>query len=553
MKPNLSDDETKPDPSGRYRVILKWWNDLWPLAVLLGGFLVFFRFLIFAGSLSHESYQQFCLVPSLLTRVGILWLPVLIAAALILYRGKWNYRWSAVSESVAIRVFVTGVAAVLVWNYALMDCNQYFGQWHLIDRVMMAALCVLVWFSPVAVVPFCLVLVAFQGQFDHLNGVLPHFWPEKNLAVRMLALFAVYHALVLSFGRRRWPYVFCVLLLLATHYWPSGLSKIKMGWLQHNDLSLVSFSSYANGWQSWLSYPEIVSQSQSFKPFSFLSGVFTQVAETIVIFLVWRNENKPESNGRSLWQTIRRWSLPCILLMLPALHVGIWVGSGICFMTWIVVDLLLLGFVLSLMRRDDSSLSFSTVQQICFIVLVLIGSRWSERTRFSWFETRACYAYRLEAVDESGDIRPVPAKTMAPYGFAFTWTVCNFLYPEKQLPLVFGNVLNSASVNEINALSSVEELLALEEEKGAVIYDPKKTEQFKAFLKTYFENLNQRPKALWLDNFQRPCEINSSPRPNAYLGTERVSRVIVKRVTTFYDGEVYSEPREEKLFEVEIE
>lgn len=508
-----------------------------------------------AGELAEEVYQQFFIAPAMVTRVGVLWLPVLGLTLIALYLGKWDCRWSVVSESVAIRIFVTGLAAVLVWNYALMDCNQYFGQWHLIDRILLGSLVALIWWSPAAVLPFCFILVAFQGQFHHPDNLLPHFWPEKNLAVRMLALFCAYYGLVLSFGRRRWPFVFFLLLLVATHYWPSGLSKLRMRWLLHNDLSLVSFSSYANGWQSWLSPQEIVSQSQGFKHFSFLSGVYTQVAETIVIFLVWRSGKKQELSEGSNTRLgmISRWRVPVILLMVAGLHIGIWMGSGICFMTWIVVDLLLLGFVLSLMRRDDWSLRFSTVQQICFIVLVLYGGRWSESTRFSWFETRACYAYRVEAIDELGNVRPVPAEILAPFDFAFTWTVCNHLYPEKQLKLLFGNVTNYISANEINALKTVDDFYALEQEKGAVSYDPEKTEQFKKFLKAFFSNLNQSAKFKQLDWIQRPCEIVSSPRDNAYLGSGKVSRVIVKRVTTFYDGEVYTEPRVEKIFEVDIE
>ena len=221
---------------------------------------------------------------------------------------------------------------------------------------------------------------------------------------------------------------------------------MKLRWLLHNDLSLVSFSSYANGWHSRLSHEEIVTLSQQFKPFSVLAGVFTQVAETIVIFLVWRSkkdEQKRSTSTQYLGNIIHRWRLPVILVMLMALHIGIWQHSGICFLTWIVVELLLLGYVWVLIRRDDSLLKFSTIQQVCFIVLVILGNRWCEGTRFSWFETRACYAYRVEALDESENWKSVPAPVLAPYDFAFTWTVCNYLYPEKQLKyLKYGNAVS---------------------------------------------------------------------------------------------------------------
>ena len=557
MDSNHSIGEKQLDQSGFLRIVVQWWADLWPLMILLVSFLAIFKFLMRAGTLPEEAYQQVWIASSLCARVGILWLPILALSLLALYRGNWNCHWSAVSESSAIRVFVTGIAALLAWNYVIMDCNHYFAQWHLMDRGLLAGLVVLIWYSPLAVFPFCLILVAFQGQFHHPDNLLPHFWTEKNLALRMLALFVGYHALVLCFGRRRWPFVYCLLLLLAAHYWPSGWSKVKLRWLLHNDLSLVSFSSYANGWRSWLSYEEIVSQSHRFRPFSVLACVFTQVAETIVIFLVWRSKkNVPERSNATqyLGNMLHRWRLPGILIMLMALHIGIWQHSGICFLTWIVVELLLLGYVWALIRRDDSLLKFSTIQQVCFIVLVILGNRWCESTRFSWFETRACYAYRVEALDESGDWKSVPAPVLAPYDFAFTWTVCNYLYPEKQLNyLRYGNVANSIKANEINALASVEDFYALEQEKGLVSYDAKKAEQFKKFLATYFANLNQSSKAMWLDTFQRPCEIVSSPRPDAYLGNGKVSRVRVKRVTTFYDGKEYFEPRVEQLFEVDIE
>ena len=111
---------------------------------------------------------------------------------------------------------------------------------------------------------------------------------------------------------------------------------------------------------------------------------------------------------------------------------------------------------------------------------------------------------------------------------------------------------NYIKANEINALTSVEGFYALEQEKGLVSYDAKKAEQFKKFLATYFANLNHSSKAMWLDKFQRPCEIVSSPRSDAYLGNGKVSRVRVQRVTAFYDGKEYFEPRVEQLFEIDI-
>ena len=319
MDSNHSIGEKQLEQSGFPRIVVQWWADLWPLMILLASFLAIFNLLMHAGTLPEEVYQKFWIASSLCARGGILWLPILVLSLFALYRGNWNCHWSAVSESVGIRIFVTGIATLLAWNYALMDCNHYFAQWHLVDRAMLAGLVVLIWFSPLAVFPFCLILVAFQGQFHHPGNLLPHFWPEKNLAVRMLALFVGYHALVLCFGRRRWPFVYCLLLLLAAHYWPSGWSKVKMRWLLHNDLSLVSFSSYANGWYSWLSHEEIVSQSHRFRPFSVLAGVFTQVAETIVIFLVWRSKKGTQERPIStqyLGNMIHRWRLLGILLSL---------------------------------------------------------------------------------------------------------------------------------------------------------------------------------------------------------------------------------------------
>lgn len=486
---------------------------------------------------------------ALLEHYPVLAMYAIAAGILLLWYFRLQLRWADVGLE-PYRFFAVVLAMALAWNYALMDCNHYFGQWHLADRCLLVLLSVAVWFSPFALIPYLSSLALFQGQFNYpAEGLIPHFWQEKALPMRLLVLFGSCAMLSVGTKYRKWPVLLLILTFVACHYWPSAWSKVEMEWIRHNDLSLVVLSAHANGWRQDLSFEELAQVSNQLAGSSGLAAVSTQVVELAVVMLVLPSVSfrRKRSGSYLPYFTV------AILLALAQLHLGIVVFSGVFFLNWLITDIALALLVLTFARSKDEQIRFSATQFIAFLLLVISGSWWIEQTRFSWFETRLCYSYRFEAEFEDGGRQVLPAEVFSPHDFAFTWTVMDFLYPGKQLAVSYGNAADEETMNLVNSARSFEEIFSLEQSHGIVLYSEERVEAMKGFLARFFSNRNKNlEEPSWLDSIQRPCEIISHPKTGDGPRSVAIARIRAIRVTTFFDGSTFDEVRREDLFVVDI-
>ena len=523
--------------------------ELLPTAALLFVSLTLINVLSRLRGRPETFYSATSIHVNLLEQYPVLALIAIAVGILFLWYFRQQLRWADVGLE-PYRWFAVVLALALAWNYALMDCNHYFGQWHLADRCLLVLLAIAVWASPFVLLPFLFSLVLFQGQFSFpADGLIPHFWQEKALPIRLLVLIGSCAMLSTVTKHRKWQLLFLMLTFVACHYWPSAWSKVEMGWIQHNDLSLVVLSAYANGWRQDLSFDELAQVSNQLAGFSGLAAVLTQVVELAVVLLVL----PANLVRRKLSRACMPYFTVAILLALALLHLGIVVFSGVFFLNWLITDIALALLIFVLARREDEQIRFSAAQFIAFLLLVFSGSWWIEQTRFSWFETRLCYSYRFEAEFEGGGRQILPAEVFSPHDFAFTWTVMDFLYPGKQLAVSYGNAADEKTTSLVNTARSIEEILSLERSHGIVLYDKERVEAMKEFLTRFFSNRNENlEKPSWLDSIQRPCEIISHPRQPNSLSSAAITKVRAIRVTTFFDGATFDEVRKEELFVVDI-
>ena len=230
---------------------------LWHL-VALAPFLVLTRYLDRRAALDEDAYRRPVIIWEWLTSLPLLEVLIiaLLVAALAWFRDLME-PWSAWDDGATLRFVVGMTASALAWWFATSDVNLFLGRTHLVDRLLLVALAAAVWWRPVFVLPFLVVLVTFDAQFR-----LPldrHSVAQISLPANLLFLFAAAF-LVQVVVRRAMArhFVFLMFCMIAASYLVPGLGKLRLGWLSHRDVHLALFSSHSVGWLGTTSASTIV-------------------------------------------------------------------------------------------------------------------------------------------------------------------------------------------------------------------------------------------------------------------------------------------------------
>lgn len=76
---------------------------------------------------------------------------------------------------------------------------------------------------------------------------------------------------------------------------------------------------------------------------------------------------------------------------------------------------------------------------------------------------------------------------------------------------------------------------------------------FDHFLKQYINNWNERlSKDTWLSKFQAPGQLWAQPKSPTFEKPERIDRVVIMRVTSFFTENEYSEIQEIPIRKIKI-
>ena len=82
---------------------------------------------------------------------------VLLGIILMRY-GTLLSSWQMLEHGTVLRIFILFLAFVVAWPFVTYGYNYYFGQGHYLDRLVIALLLPLIWWRPVFVFPFLLLI-----------------------------------------------------------------------------------------------------------------------------------------------------------------------------------------------------------------------------------------------------------------------------------------------------------------------------------------------------------------------------------------------------------
>jgi hypothetical protein len=471
------------------------------------------------ADLGEKAYFSPVIITQILARPTDLLLELFIAAA-ALFLGFRVLRWENFEQDKILRYFLFFIALIIAWAFATYDYNLYYNQAHYFDRFLLIALAILVWLHPAFIPLFLIQAMVIVFQFDYPLG--SYSWTDKRVLFDILILFNVFLYLKLIFRKPIFsPFVFLALSLFAANYYISGLGKLKLDWVSKNNIYDLIVSSYVNGWLSFLPETTLLQMVDIFKGLDMLMLLATMAIELGAIFILFH----------------KRVAL-ILLLSFIVLHLMIFLTSGIFFWKWI---LLAIAFGLALTRLPDilTRQIFNWPAFIISILVIHFSPHYFNPANLAWYDTRLNNFYEIQAVGDTGTIYTVGRGFMSPYDFPFAQNRFWYLSDEKLLVRTYGTTSDPEIADALKTIKPGLELTELEMAKGRNYYNQDRAENFAQFLYVYFKNLNNRQsKRLVLNYIASPHHIwNFANGDNVYQMQEKVQKVQVRFVKTFYDGQ----------------
>jgi len=387
--------------------------------------------------------------------------------------------WAQMTDATQSRYLLGIVALTFCWAFAFNEYNFYYDQPHLIDRLIILALSLLVFWKPIFVVPFTAYCMMYISQYEYPTTFF-YSWTDKRLVMQSLILFSVFILLrpILSLKFRH--YLFVLLVMIASFYVFPAIGKINLGtfpfqWIFENNLGHLVASAYANGWLNNLTEDQLTSIIQFTSDFRVLLQIITIIIELVPFALI-----------------VNRRLMIGIILSLISLHIGIFISSGIFFWKWIILDLSLIGLLISIRHKDWLQSWFQPKYIIVFVVLILGAPQYFSPHVLAWFDTEVNNFYEFQAVDADGNIFDLERGFFAPYDIVFAQSRFHKINPYPVLVGAYGAQGDFAIFDMLRVITNNQDVKNSITENGKVNFQETQFAKFEAFLTQFLQNYNQQ-------------------------------------------------------------
>ncbi len=496
-------------------------------------FMVLDHLLISQTQLTEQGYQQTVLVLALITHHSAHpWLIALIVCAALVI--LWRYPaflspWKNLDSGHLIRLFVVFVAGILAWRFTTYDYNLYYGQAHYLDRILLLALLPLIYWRPLFIFPFIVILSVVIWQFAH--PIAPYSWAQQYMPIRLMTLFGSAFIVTCITGKQRtMDFIFLTCCLVISHYWVPGVGKFQLDWFSHGHIYNLLPATYANGWLAFL-HPDQLSAITS------LVAEFDEVMIAFTLLLEW-------GALLVLWRKLTLLPFLCAAILF---HLGVFFLSGIFFWQWIAIDTALILLLQQIQHRRIFNRPYF------FLSILLIGGApfWFKPVKLAWYDSPMSYTFRIEGLDSHGQRIPLPPAFFAPYDYQFTQSNFSYLVPRPSLGLVWGATRNYSLIQALNNAQTPGEVKTIELTKGKFRFNDSKGQQFDTFIQKFVGNFNQRgSKKTWLTPLKSPSQLwTLSPGPT---GFSSITQVRVYLISSLFQHGQYIEFGNELVREITI-
>lgn len=487
----------------------------------------------FEPVLFWELLSELSLVPALL-------FAGLAAALLYHFQDRLLVGWQDLDDGRRLRLFVTLCAALLAWPFAGYSYNYFYDQAHFIDRLLLVALCLAVYWKPIFVIPFMMQLTLIIGQFNYPLGI----GLSRSIDDLPYHILIAFSAVLLcrSWSRRplitRFLFLSCC-LMIANYWWP-GFGKLKLNWLTHGHLYYLPVAAYTHGWLAFLAPESIIQFSQTMALLDWPGRLAVFFLECGAILFLWR-----------------RGLAKVFILGWIAMHLGIFLICGYLFWQWILLEAVLFFLLFKPSAGSGEhagSAIFSLEYFLMSILLIAALPRWYQPAKLAWYDTRLSYQFQFEAIADDGRRYSLSPEFFAPYDDLFAFGRFSYLCRQPQLVSAYGATNNRATAERLQTARTPEAIRAFEATLPPETPHREYGRRFEKFVSNFVGNFNRRadrtsgvdfipaaPTRFWTFNH------GETPAPGVQL-----RQVIVRRISALYTGTTYEIVDNFKIRDIEI-
>jgi hypothetical protein len=421
-------------------------GDLLRLLSLFAVFLIADRLTRRFASLSQDGLFSPVLIQEAVAEnlVPVVLILVVFGALAALFRTRLVCRWDALDHGTVLRAIGAAVVLWLAWRTSAYDFNYVLDQWHIFDRVLVAALAFGAVSRPVFLLPFVAQVRVVNGQFSYPLGTAFGQVFDELLLLGLLVLGAAYLLRAVTGRRDSTPVLLIWSTIVAAHLFEPGRAKLMMGWLQSNDVSLLTYNSYTAGWTGQGTGQYVQSLGALVSAVGWPVKVATLVLELGAIVAVL--------HPRVL----------CVWLPMAAIfHALTFAMTGFFFFDWLAFELCLLVVLTMPSLRGWVMTNATPARTAIAVIAVALGARLYHAPSLAWFDAPVAYGYEVEATGASGREYHVPLSAFAPFEQEMAFTQANFS-PVRQAVGGYGATNARQILGELETLVDIADLASIE-------------------------------------------------------------------------------------------
>ena len=471
-----------------------------------------------------------------LARVGIQYfgtwtVPLVCTATTFLLTPWWN--WSRIDPTLQVRAIVLITSGVITWRGVTMDIDLVTGRAQVAHRSLMIALWVGLWFHPGFLIPLLHVGITW----------LRCWYLHQHLPIRVLQMFLGCSTgwwLVSLVAELRGvgepargaflpPFLFVALCVVASHYFTSGIKKLRLGprwhsWLRRDRLHQLTVGAYTQGWLGWWPEKRLLRLVRWLRPFDPLAKLGVLVLELSAIGLLM---DPRLAVG--------------LLVGLAGFHLVIFALSGIFFWQFVVSNLVLAGVVIA-GPEGLIGASFGPLEGLIGIGVVLAFPHRRKIWKpigLGWWDSPFYGRAEREVRGRSGTWYGLHNDFLCPHERLFGQRYGDFLVHDPHLTSHLGEVERFTIYRALMEMEDVSELQAIKDKYGVDPYDAEQAADHDRILRTFIQNFNAgRPKRVCPRWLKAPggqmFYWGALPR---FTGQEPIDRLVVRYRERWFDGE----------------
>jgi hypothetical protein len=448
----------------------------------------------------------------------------LVIPTLVFLAARRRLRWKDWEAGTSLRALVMVLLVALAWSGSTFEYSMYLDRGHALDRLLLVALTLLSWRTPLAV-PFATRWAIVMLEEAYVPIPLDDF--DFRSVAEVLIVFSCFTWASLRRSFKTKHFLLVGLGAWASYYYAAGVAKINYGpawsWFLENHISNIAANAHVRGWMSFLSDGTFSAAVAFIRRFDLALAAYTLVIElgALVVFVHPR--------------IVRAWVVLCALL-----HFGIFAFTGIFFWKWMVTNLAFYFFL----RYGGAKIAKQMCRRwlvVLFAGAMVYNSRGRDyfypQTGVAWYDSKFVENYVLYAIGKSGHKYLLAPGYLTPMDMHWTQGRLCYATSERSITGIYGTTGNFGLVKKLETLATPEEALKLIN-SGSPCANPKRQAIFDDFFTRYFRNLNRHDRELhWVSAVGAPRHLWVLPLGDLYERQEPVEKIELWRDLVVNQGE----------------